>query len=305
MSEITIIGGITVDIEGHPNQQLVQEDSNPGKISIAYGGVGRNIAENLGRLGASVSFFSIVGDDMPGRGALRELSDLGVDVSGTTLLEGENTAMYMSILNMIGDMELALCNMDILERISTDLIDQAAKASSDAKLVALDTNLTEETLAYAVERFRDKPLFLDPVSTTKAQRAREIIGRFHTIKPNRAEAEVLSGIEILDPQALRRAGDWFIEQGVKRLFITLSAGGVYYQDETCSGIVPGMAKIPESGSATGAGDAFSAAVLDGFFHQQNTLDLAKLGMAAASIALESKTAVNPLMSRTELEKRAR
>lgn len=305
MSEIIIIGGITVDIEGHPHQQLVFQDSNPGKISIAYGGVGRNIAENLARLGATVSFYSVVGNDMPGRGALRDLSDLGVDVSGTFILEDENTAMYLSILNLVGDMELALCNMDALERISTDLIDQAALASNEVKMVALDTNLTEETLAYAVDRFRGKPLFLDPVSTAKAKRAREVIGRFHTIKPNRAEAEVLSGIEILDPQALNKAGDWFLEQGVKRVFITLSSGGVYYQDETTTGILPGMAKIADSGSATGAGDAFSAAVLYGFLREENTVDLARLGMAAASIGMESKAAVNPLMSREELERRAR
>ena len=50
MAEITIIGGINIDIEGCPFGSLKAEDSNPGKISLAYGGVGRNIAENAALL---------------------------------------------------------------------------------------------------------------------------------------------------------------------------------------------------------------------------------------------------------------
>lgn len=305
MSDITIFGGITVDIEGHPYQKLVYEDSNPGTITIAYGGVGRNIAENLGRMGASVHFHSVVGDDMIGRGAVRDLKDVGVDVSGVKLSPDENTAMYMSILNMVGDMELALCNMDALERISTDVIDEAVLAAKESKVVALDTNLSEETLAYAVERFGSFPLFLDPVSTAKAERAKALIGKFHTIKPNRVEAEILSGIEILDPLSLEKAGYWFLEQGVKRVFISLSSGGVFYQDESLSGIIPSMNALEGRKSATGAGDAFSAAILLCSIQDVSLYDMARYGIAAASIAMEAKTAVNPLMSRIELERRLR
>jgi pseudouridine kinase len=303
MSDITIIGGITADIEGQPYEMLLHGDSNPGKISMSYGGVGRNIAENLARLGAQVSFFSVVGDDFPGRAALRELSDLGIDVSGVKVSAEENTAMYVSILDLLGDLELALCNMDALERISTGFIDRVAEASKDSKIIALDTNLTEETLAYAVDRFSDKPLFLDPVSVAKAERAKKIIGRFHTIKPNRSEAEVLSGIDIVDPAAVEKAGEWFLSAGVKRVFITLSAAGVYYCDEKGSRMLRPAPRKAAVTSATGAGDAFSAAVLYGIAQGFDREKLLVYGMAAASAALESRAAVNPEMSIAEIEKR--
>jgi pseudouridine kinase len=303
MSEIVIIGGITADIEGHPYQRLVYADSNPGKISISYGGVGRNIAENLGRMGASVSFHSVAGDDLTGRGAIRELSDLGVDVSGVKLIPGQNTAMYMSILNLVGDMELALCNMDALERITPDLIDHAAFSDENAKVIALDTNLNEETLDYTVRRLGGKPLFLDPVSTIKAERARSLIGKFDIIKPNRVEAEILSGMEIRDPQGLETAGKWFLDQGVKRVFITLSAGGVYYRDEKVSGIVTPTHSLAGTGSATGAGDAFSAGVLYSYVKGFDMIETVNFAMSAASIAMEAKAAVNPMMSKGEIERR--
>ncbi len=302
MSEVTIIGGITADIEGHPYGRLIYADSNPGTISIAYGGVGRNIAENLGRLGASVRLFSVVGDDLTGRGAIRELADLGVDVSGVRLLPDQNTAMYVSILNLVGDMELALSNMDILERISPELINEAAMVNSDAKVVALDTNMTEETLAYAIERLGDKPLFLDPVSVTKAVRAKALIGKFHTIKPNRAEAEVLLDMEIREPKSLEEAGRLFIRKGVKRVFISLSAGGVYYTDGTHSGLMKPIKTLSGKGSATGAGDAFSAGAIYGLLHGFDMEKTARFSNAAASLAMESKTAVNSKLTYEEIER---
>lgn len=298
MSEISIIGGITADIEGHPYSQLIQGDSNPGKISMSYGGVGRNITENLARMGASVNFISVAGDDFAGRGAVRELEDLGVDVKNVRLLPEENTAVYMSILNIVGDMELGLCNMDVLERISVDFIDAAFDSVKNSKIIGIDTNLTEETLEYAADRLKDIPIFLDPVSVTKAERARKIIGRFHTIKPNRIEAEILSGMTIMSAEELEQAGEWFIGQGVKRVFITLGPGGVYYRDEKNSGMIrPQTADIV---SATGAGDAFSAAILYSHVKGFDIRKTAEVGMAVARIAMQSKSAVNRRMSEAML-----
>lgn len=294
MNEVGIIGGITADIEGHPYKQLIQGDSNPGKISMSYGGVGRNITENLARMGASVSFVSVAGDDFAGRGAVRELSDLGVDVENVRLLPEENTAVYLSILNIVGDMELGLCNMDVLERVSTGVIDETYESLKNCKIIGLDTNLTEETLDYATRKFKDIPLFLDPVSVTKAERAKKIIGRFHTVKPNRMEAEVISGMSILNAGELEKAAAWFVGQGVRRVFITLGPGGVYYSDGRESGLIrPNPSEIV---SATGAGDAFSAAVIYSHLKGLDIRKTAETGMAAAAVAMRSKTAVNREMS---------
>ncbi len=294
MSEVSMIGGITADIEGNPYKQLIHGDSNPGRISMSYGGVGRNITENLARMGASVNFISVAGDDLAGRGAVRELRDIGVNVENVKLLQEENTAVYMSILNILGDMELGLCNMDVLERISVDFIDAAYHSIKSSKMVGIDTNLTEETLEYVTGKLNDIPVFLDPVSVTKAERAKKIIGRFHTVKPNRMEAEILTGMTIMSGEELEKAGQWFIGQGVKKVFITLGPGGVYYRDEKESGMI--RPKPVEIASATGAGDAFSAAIIYSYLKGYDIKKTAEAGMAAARIAMQSKSAVNSQMS---------
>jgi len=98
-----------------------------------------------------------------------------------------------------------------------------------------------------------------------------------------------------------QAGKWFEEKGVKRIFITLSGGGVYYKEGPVEGVIrPGQVSVV---SATGAGDAFSAAILDGFVKGMNIEETAKYGMAAASIAMESKTPVNPKICFEEVMRR--
>lgn len=301
MNDITVVGGIAVDIEGHPYDVLRKGESNPGKISISYGGVGRNITENLARMGANVSFISAVGNDFVGKMAMQELGALGVGIEYVQMLEDEKTAIYLSILNRIGDMEMALCNMDVLERISVDIIDKAMPILKNSKIVGIDANLTDDVQKYIMDKLPGVPLFLDPVSAPKAERSKKYIGRFHTIKPNIGEAEILSGIKITDEEDLLEVGKYFIAQGVKRVFVTLNARGVYYKDTSQEGIIrPGEVEIV---SATGAGDAFSAAIMDSFVRGKNIVETSSYGMAASKVAMEAKTAVNPKMSPEELRKK--
>jgi pseudouridine kinase len=290
---IVVIGGITVDWEGKPFQPLIPRDSNPGTLEITYGGVARNIAENLQRMGdVAVYFCSAVGKDADGRDAAASLSSAGVDVCGIITLGGMRTATYLSILDRDGDMALAIAAMDILESISPERVRAMQAGLPDARVVVLDTNLSAETLEYCAESFEGTPIFLDPVSVGKAERARGILNRLHTIKPNKAEAEVLAGIKIEKEEDLRKAGALILKAGTKRVFISLGKDGVFYMDEKTSGKV----RPPQSTgivSATGAGDAMSAAIVWGMAMGRDTARIAGDAVLAAGAALMVKSPVNP------------
>ena len=302
MSDIVIIGGINIDIEGYPYRELKYQDSNPGKISISYGGVGRNIAENAARMGASVAMASAIGNDELGRGAKAHLKSLGVNVSLVREIPDTGSAIYLSILNEKRDMELGMCDMEIIENLTPEFLRENIRKFEEAKAVALDGNLEEEMLAGVTEMLAGKPFFFDPVSTNKAPRAKNLIGRFHSIKPNLIEAEVLSGIEIKAEEDLRRAGDWFIRQGVKNVYITLNSEGVYFKNKEKEGFIR-PAKSITIKSATGAGDAFSAMILTGMARNMEIDEIARLGMAASQVAMESEKAVNDKMSFEEIKRR--
>lgn len=294
MAEIAVIGGVNIDIEGNPYEELIPADSNPGKVSISFGGVGRNIVENVARLGGDVAMISVTGEDFMGRSAREQLAAIGVDVSDIMLVPGENTGMYLSILNHKNDMELAICNMDILEKITPDFLLGKMDKMRRSKIVAMDCNLKFELLDYITRRLDGTPLFLDPVSVSKAERVKPLMGRFHTIKPNRIEAELLCGIKIQDKDSLYEAGRWFAQAGVRRVFISLGDNGAYYKEGKEEGII--KTEKLDLISATGAGDAFSAAILLGHVKGLSAKETARLGVACASIAMEAKTAVNEKMN---------
>ena len=293
MAAITVVGGINIDIEGRPDQVLIPADSNPGRVSISAGGVGRNIVENIARLGGDVAMISLTGDDVMGQNAKAQLAALGADVSGVQNVSGENTGMYLSILNDRNDMELAICNMDILERITPAFLEERMDVFRQSDIVGLDCNLQPETLDYITGAL-DTPMFLDPVSTSKAVRVKPFVHRFHTIKPNRIEAEILSGIAIEDRTSLEKAGKWFLDRGVRRVFISLGEAGAYYRTADEEGVAP--TKAVRLASATGAGDAFSAAILMGHVMGLSAEETAEMGIACSSLAMEARTPVNPAMS---------
>ena len=60
---MVVVGAINVDISGTASTAMRAGDSNPGHVKVTLGGVGRNIAENLARLGAKVTMLTVLGED--------------------------------------------------------------------------------------------------------------------------------------------------------------------------------------------------------------------------------------------------
>ena len=120
---------------------------------------------------------------------------------------------------------------------------------------------------------------MDPVSIAKASKIIDIIGKFHTVKPNRLEAELITGIKITDNQSMLKAAQNLFERGCKQIFMTLGKEGVFYYD----GIEYGeyCQRNTEVNSANGAGDAFTAGIVYGFLKLDSIKKTAKYATAAA------------------------
>jgi len=297
---VSVIGGANMDIMGYPFTTLRRGDSNPGQVSLSLGGVGRNIAENLARLGVNTKLFTVVGNDIYGDKIIQDSLKTGIDMSHVLKINDLGTGTYLAILNGENDMDVAIASMDIFSRLDEKYLEDNQGIISKSQAIVFDTNLEEKVLTFGVNLFQDNDLYLDTVSHTKALRAKKIIGKFHTIKPNRLEAEALSGIKITGRGDLDQAATYFHREGVRNVIITLGEEGVYYSDGKSTGILKAEKVIPKN--ATGAGDAFQAALVYANLEGMGIRDKLIFSMGASLLAMDSYDTINKEMSTANIQK---
>lgn len=294
---VVVIGGANIDIAGRPFSPLIQRDSNPGLVTLSPGGVGRNIAQNLAMLGEEVKFITAFGEDAYAAQLAESCRRAGVDITDTLTVPGGTSSTYVFITNSGGDMELAISDMQIYEKLTPQYLEKKADLIENAALCVVDTNLTAETVRYIVETFHC-PLFSDPVSTAKAGKLSGLLGKLHTLKPNRIEAELLSGVEIRDAQSLERAAKTLLDTGLEQVFISMGKDGVYCANHQEHVQVPCFPA--EIVNTTGAGDSLMAAIAWGWLQGLSLEDSARAGMAAAAICTGSESTISPQMSRNNV-----
>ena len=296
--KVAVIGGANMDITGMPLQSLVPADSNPGKVELSAGGVARNICENLTRLGVDTMMFTAVGNDINGKSILTELEKLGADTSHVLVSEKMSTSVYLSINAEDGDMFCAVSDMEIVKLITPEYLSKYQSEISQCQAVIIDANLSEETIKFIGDQFSHIAIFADPVSTAKAGRLSSILNRIHTLKPNRKEATLLSGVVVENVESSLRAAEIICGKGVQNTAISLGDEGLLISGELGKGTLkPKKLKIE---SANGAGDALMAGLILSYLKNLNLEQTLKVGCSAAAIALKDSKTVSINMTYNNL-----
>lgn len=297
---IAVIGGANMDIGGFSAGKLLVGDSNPGRVSMTIGGVGRNIAENLVYMGLQTELISAVGGDANGRAILDDCAEKKIGTSLCMVEKDMRSSVYLFISGSDGDMHCAVNDMEIQERISPEAMAERIEAINRMDAAVIDANLRPETIKYLAANLRI-PIFADAVSAAKVYRLKAALPYLYALKPNRIEAELLTGISIRNADDAVLAAKAIAKMGVKRVCLSMGVeGAVCVAGEECIRI-PGR-KL-EMVNATGAGDAFTAALVWAYTKGLPPEESCIAGMAAASIAVESVAAVNPAMSEEALQQR--
>ena len=296
-----VLGASIVDIFGFCGRSYAQRDSIPGHIKISFGGVCRNIAENLARVGVNTQFISTLGDDENGKSILEHSKKFGYNMENSLFLEGESTPTYLAILNHQGEMESAVVDMESLNKMDERFVDEKHEVFENAEYTIVDSD-NPALLEYILKKYQGKSKFiLDPVSAKKAKKIRHLIKYFHTIKPNRFETEALCGFKIETNDDLRKAGRFFIEQGVKNVFISLDADGIYYITSEGEEGTLACCEAIEVKNVTGAGDSFVAGIGYGYMNNLNIKDTLKYSVAMSIITITHEETINPKISHELVE----
>ena len=290
---VAVVGGINVDICGKSLAPLIPADSNPGTVRTSLGGVGRNVAHNLCLLGVRTVMLAALAEDAWAPAVRSGCAAAGIDLSHARTVPGGTTSTYLAIEGPEGDMALALCDDALARAVDPAYLAENLDLLNGAAAVVLDTNLSAEAIEWLAAHVT-APLFADPVSVTKAEKLRPVLGRLHTLKPNRLEAELLSGVEITDRNSLELAAAKLLTTGLRRVCVSLGSEGVYCAWDTARCLAP----CPETRlvNASGGGDAMMAGFVRAFLDGLPIEEAGPFALACSSIAVESPETVNPCLS---------
>lgn len=293
-----VIGACNIDIQGVPAHNVSLRNSNIGQVKMSLGGVGRNIAENLTRLGVQTKLISAVGDDFYGKKILEEASKIGLDMNDTCVVNGAATSTYLSILDENRDMYMAISHMDIYEHMTLSFIKSKSHIIEHSGICVLDANLPTEIISYILEAYKEKDFFLDTVSIEKALKLKPYLGHFHTIKPNKVEAEAITGIQIQHEGDVQKVMAYFHNKGVKQVFLTMGSEGVYISDRD----VLTFLEAPKVHvvNASGAGDAFLSGLVYAYLHQNTMIQAARIATALAAMTLGHELTNHPNLTEEHL-----
>lgn len=297
---ILVLGVSVCDIIGFTYHNYKSKDSNPGKVKVSFGGVCRNIAENMARLGMNTKFISIIGDDEKGKSMLEYSEKINLDMKDSLIVKGESTPTYMGILNECGEMEAAIVDMKITDKITEEFIDSKSDIIKNSEYMILDSD-NPAILEYILKEYNGFSNFiLDPVSASKVKNVKHLIKYFHTIKPNRHEAEVLCGFEIKTNDDVRKSGKYFLSLGITNVFISLDADGIYYNN----GIEEGFIKannVPVV-NVTGAGDSCVAGLAYGYMNNLSIKETLRYAIAMSIITISHEETIHPKMNLETVQK---
>ncbi|MIL09424.1 carbohydrate kinase, partial [Salmonella enterica subsp. enterica] len=145
---IICVGGAVLDRKYRARAPIVAATSNPADGFRSFGGVGRNICENLARLGAETGFVSVVGDDENGRAIIDHLKRAGADTRHVGFSGRFPTAEYVAVLEPTNDLALGIADMSIFEELGPLALAPALTQAKAGDWVLFDCNLPQETIEW-------------------------------------------------------------------------------------------------------------------------------------------------------------
>ncbi len=299
---VLVIGASGLDVVGRLQADLQLSTSNPALIRTSFGGVARNVAENLARIGQRVNLLSVIGKDRIGDDVLAHTRHAGVNVSAVYATDKYPTGFYMGVLDEDGLRKFAFDDMRVMEELTDTYLAYNEVLFEKAGLIFIDANLPVKTMekAFALAHKYNVPVCADPTSRTLAVRLIPHLGQIKLIVPNSMEAGILTGniFRSSDREAALEAARMLVNMGTEIAFVTMSEFGLCYATSETNGHIPAIRT--NVSDPTGAGDALTAAVIYALMNEIEIDDAARLGISAASLALRFPGTVSPDLSLQKL-----
>jgi pseudouridine kinase len=306
-----VIGGANVDIKATSTEPVEPATSNPGRMSSSMGGVGRNIAENLARLGTPTHLLAAVGADAFGERLLRETRAAGVLVDHVLRSTGP-TGTYTAILDSNGELVTAVSDMATADELDPTFVRSSRDLIAHASFLVLDGNLRVDVVSVSLDLAgaAHVPVLLDPVSDAKAAVLADALDPTRpvfVVTPNRTELAALTAMPTRTDRQIAAASRALHRRGVVNVWVSLGRRGSVLSsmstgsDETAT---MELAALPGAVTdVTGAGDAMIGAFVHAHLAGRPIEDAMRFAHAAAALTIESAETVRADLTATAVDAR--
>jgi pseudouridine kinase len=306
--DVLCIGGINLDRKLKAVQPLLDGSSNPCIAVESPGGVARNVAENLARLGFQTQLFGALGADSASQTILNQLHSIGVDTDACLVDNSGNTGSYTAVLDANGQLVIGMADMAITEQLTPDALMNAGLASnhSTARLWMADMNLPEATLKWLAQLAREqqRKLVMLAVSDPKMERLPHDLRGVDTLVLNRRELAAwrdwFDGTASTQAITLAEIGILFAKlqaAGLQRLVVTLGEAGVACIEIGQAQPLHLRPEVPPTATVvdvSGAGDALCAGLCASYlrYPKETLAQHAKRAMKLAVLTVQSEQTVS-------------
>ncbi len=299
---VLVIGAAVLDMVGMMKDAPLSGTVNPASIRASFGGVGRNVAENLARLGQPVQLITAVGRDQLGTELLAHTAACGVSVQSCLRSEHYTTAAYLMVMDADGSRYLTLEDTAVLADLTPEYLSQLKDQFAGSAMLFVDANLPPPALEQVLRMANEAsvPVGVDATSVLLAERLLPYLDQIYMITANSAEASVLcqNAPQVVDRSTALIAARSLVNRGVDLAVVTLAEFGVAYATSETSGHIPAV--VTRVIDPTGAGDALTATIIFGLINDIPIDESVRLGVTAASLILRHRGTVFPELSLEKL-----
>lgn len=289
---VLVVGSAVLEISARPGERLRPGARQYGHIHASVSGVARNIAENLARLDIESVLLSAIANDDIGQHLITHSTLAGIDCRHVLRVSEAHTATSV-LLYESEDNCTRVDDLSIADSLDSDYLMEHEWLFEKATLIVTDATLSEDALdtLFELAARHQVRVCADPTSPLMASRMTRFIDNLYLIVPNASETAALCS---LDEPATERdsaigTAQQLVNMGATIAVVTLGERGLAYADSSGGGYI--RAIHTEVVDTSGAGDAFSGAVIFGILNDVPIDEAMRLGVTAASLTLESEDTV--------------
>jgi len=269
-----------------------------GTFFMSAGGKGANQAVAAARLGGSVVFIAKTGYDIFGKQSIELFEKEGIDISGIQRDHYQPSGIALITVDDKGENCIVVAP-GANAALTPDDIDEVKDRIEGASLLLVQLETPVATVEHVanIASSGKRKFILNPAPAAKL--GDELLKKISIITPNQKEAEMLTGIKIIDPSSAKQAADLLHNKGVETVIITMGAAGAFVLHEEKYSMIAGH-KV-DVVDTTAAGDVFNGALVVALSERKPMDDAVSFACKAAAISVTRLGAQASAPTREEVE----